>query len=63
MGDDENVYMLSMGKKTVCSSVIIESVEAELAVLQEVAELSEEALIKTLSESARAFSKSVKIEK
>lgn len=44
VGDDENVYMLSMGKKTVCSSVIIESVEAELAVLQEVAELSEEAL-------------------
>lgn len=44
VGDDENVYMLSMGKKTVCSAVIIECVNAELAVLQEVAELTEEAL-------------------
>ncbi len=40
VGDDENVYMLSMGKKTVCSSVIIECVNAELKVLQEVAELT-----------------------
>jgi len=44
VGDDENVYMLSMGKKTVCSSVIIESVNAELAVLQELADLTVETL-------------------
>ena len=44
VGDDENVYMLSMGKKTVCSSVIIECVKAELTVLQEIAELTMETL-------------------
>lgn len=44
VGDDENVYMLSIGKKTVCSAVMIESVNAELKVLQEVAELTEELL-------------------
>lgn len=40
VGDDENVYMLSMGKKTVCSSVIIECVNSELKVLQELADLT-----------------------
>ena len=44
VGDDENVYMLSMGKKTVSSKVIIESVNAELKVLQKVAELTVDTL-------------------
>lgn len=43
VGDDENVYMLSMGKKTVCSRYIIECVNAELKILQEVAELTDSA--------------------
>ena len=44
VGDDENVYMLSMGKKTVCSGIIIECVNAELKVLQELSELNDEIL-------------------
>ena len=48
VGDDENIYMRSMGKKTTCSEYVIDSVESELATLQTVAELTMEALCEHL---------------
>ena len=48
VGDDENIYMRSMGKKTTCSEYVIDSVESELETLQTVAELTMEALCEHL---------------